>query len=138
MALTEGALLNKMNIVIFYLEISYTAENYGGFIMQWIILLLAGLFEVGWAIAMKYSNGFTVLFPSVITAVGYIASAIFLSLALRHLPLGTAYAMWTGMGIVGTSVLGVFLFREKLSVPQIICVILILVGIIGLKLLAKE
>ena len=98
----------------------------------------AGLFEVGWAIAMKYSNGFTVLLPSVITAIGYIASAIFLSLALRQLPLGTAYAMWTGMGIVGTSILGVFLFQEKLSVPQVICVILILVGIIGLKLLAKE
>ncbi len=113
-------------------------RTYGGFIMQWIILLFAGLFEVGWAIAMKYSNGFTVLLPSVITAVGYIASAIFLSLALRHLPLGTAYAMWTGMGIVGTSILGVFLFQEKLSVPQVICVILILVGIIGLKLLAKE
>ena len=106
--------------------------------MQWIILLLAGLFEVGWAITMKYSDGFTVLLPSVITVIGYIASAVFLSMALRHLPLGTAYAMWTGMGIVGTSILGVFLFHEKLSAPQVICVILILVGIIGLKLLAKE
>ena len=106
--------------------------------MQWIILLLAGLFEVGWAITMKYSEGFTVLLPSVITVVGYIASAVFLSMALKHLPLGTAYAMWTGMGIVGTTVLGVFLFQEKLSMPQVICVILILVGIIGLKLLAKE
>ena len=106
--------------------------------MQWIILLLAGLFEVGWAIIMKYSEGFTVLLPSVITVVGYIASAVFLSMALKHLPLGTAYAMWTGMGIVGTSILGVFLFHEKLSATQVICVILILVGIIGLKLLAKE
>lgn len=106
--------------------------------MQWIILLLAGLFEIGWAIAMKYSNGFTVLLPSVITAVGYIASAVFLSMALKQLPLGTAYAMWTGMGIVGTTVLGVFLFQEKLTIPQIICVVMILVGIIGLKLLAKE
>jgi len=106
--------------------------------MQWIILLLAGLFEIGWAIAMKYSDGFTVLLPSVITAVGYIASAVFLSMALKQLPLGTAYAMWTGMGIVGTTVLGVFLFQEKLSVSQVICVILILVGIIGLKILAKE
>ncbi|MBQ6407742.1 MAG: multidrug efflux SMR transporter [Butyrivibrio sp.] len=106
--------------------------------MQWIILLLAGLFEVGWAITMKYSDGFTVLLPSVITVIGYIASAVFLSMALKHLPLGTAYAMWTGMGIVGTSILGVFLFHEKLSAPQVICVILILVGIIGLKLLAKE
>ncbi len=106
--------------------------------MQWIILLLAGLFEIGWAIAMKYSDGFTVLLPSVITAVGYIASAVFLSMALKQLPLGTAYAMWTGMGIAGTTLLGVFLFQEKLSVPQVICVILILFGIIGLKLLAKE
>lgn len=106
--------------------------------MQWIILLLAGLFEVSWAITMKYSDGFTVFLPSVITVVGYIASAVFLSMALKHLPLGTAYAMWTGMGIVGTSILGVFLFHEKLSAPQVICVILILVGIIGLKLLAKE
>lgn len=106
--------------------------------MQWIILLLAGLFEVGWAVSMKYSEGFTVLLPSVITAVGYIASAVFLSMALRHLPLGTAYAMWTGIGIVGTSVLGIFLFHERLTFLQVICVILILVGIIGLKLLAKE
>ena len=106
--------------------------------MQWIILLLAGLFEISWAIAMKYSNGFTVLLPTMITAVGYIASAVFLSMALKQLPLGTAYAMWTGMGIVGTTVLGVFLFQEKLTVSQIICVVMILVGIIGLKLLAKE
>ena len=86
--------------------------------MQWIILLLAGLFEIGWAIAMKYSNGFTVLLPTVITAVGYIASAVFLSMALKQLPLGTAYAMWTGMGIVGTTVLGVFLFQEKNQRPH--------------------
>jgi quaternary ammonium compound-resistance protein SugE len=87
---------------------------------------------------MTSSNAFTNLLPAVITAVGYIARAIFLSLALRHLPHGMAYAMWTRMGIVGTSILGVFLFQVKLSVPQVICVILILVGIIGLKLLAKE
>ena len=106
--------------------------------MQWIMLILAGVFEVTWACAMKYSNGFTVLLPSVITVVGYIASAVFLALALKHLPLGTAYAMWTGFGIVGTSVLGIFLFNEKLSVPQIVCVVLIVIGIAGLKLLSKE
>lgn len=72
------------------------------------------------------------------SGVGYIASAVFLSIALRQLPLGTAYAMWTGMGIVGTTLLGIFLFNEKLSVPQVICVILIVVGIAGLKLLAKD
>ncbi len=102
------------------------------------MLILAGVFEVTWACTMKYSNGFTVFLPSVITVVGYIASAVFLALALKHLPLGTAYAMWTGFGIIGTSVLGIFLFNEKLSVPQIICVALIVIGIAGLKLLSKE
>ncbi len=106
--------------------------------MSWIMLLLAGIFEVTWAIAMKYSDGFTVLIPSIITVVGYVLSAIFLAIALKQLPLGTAYAMWTGFGIVGTSVLGIFLFQEKLSLPQIICVLMIIVGIIGLKLLSKE
>ena len=106
--------------------------------MQWFLLILAGVFEVTWAIAMKYSNGFTVLIPSVITVVGYIASAVFLALALKHLPLGTAYAMWTGFGIVGTTVLGVLLFNEQLSIPQVICVILIVIGIVGLKLLSPS
>lgn len=106
--------------------------------MQWIMLILAGVFEITWAVAMKYSNGFSVLLPSVITVAGYIASAVFLAISLKHLPLGTAYAMWTGMGIVGTSVLGSFLFRERLNLPQVVCVILIVVGIVGLKLLAKE
>ena len=106
--------------------------------MQWLMLILAGIFEVTWACAMKYSNGFTVFIPTIITIIGYIASAIFLSLALKNLPLGTAYAMWTGFGMVGTSVLGIFLFQEKLSVPQIICILLIVTGIVGLKLLSKE
>ena len=106
--------------------------------MRWIYLLIAGALEITWAVAMKMSNGFSVLMPSIIAGVGYIASAVFLALALKQLPLGTAYAMWTGMGIVGTTLLGVFLFHEKLSVPQVICVILIVVGIAGLKILAKE
>lgn len=106
--------------------------------MQWIMLALAGVLEVTWACAMKFSNGFTKIIPSVITFIGYIASALFLSLALKKLPLGTAYAMWTGFGITGTSLLGIFLFSEKLSHPQIICIILIVVGIAGLKLLSKE
>ena len=105
--------------------------------MQWILLGLAGIFEVTWAIAMKYSNGFTVVLPTVIAVIGYIASALFLSMALKQLPLGTAYAMWTGFGIVGTSILGVFLFQERLSPAQVICVIMIVAGIAGLKLLAK-
>ena len=106
--------------------------------MRWIYLLIAGALEITWAVAMKMSNGFSVLTPSIIAGVGYIASAVFLAIALKQLPLGTAYAMWTGMGIVGTTLLGVFLFHEKLSVPQVICVILIVVGIAGLKILAKE
>ena len=103
--------------------------------MEWIMLLLAGAFEVGWAAAMKMSEGFTKLIPSIITAVGYILSAVFLSMALKKLPLGTAYAMWTGFGIVGTSLLGIFLFHEALSTAQIFCVLLIAAGIAGLKLL---
>ena len=106
--------------------------------MQWLFLLIAGILEVTWACAMKYSNGFTVFLPSAITVVGYILSAVFLALALKQLPLGTAYAMWTGFGIVGTSVLGIFLFREDLSLPQMFCVLLIVIGIVGLKLLSKE
>ncbi len=106
--------------------------------MKWFYLFIAGALEITWAITMKMSDGFTVLIPAVITGIGYIASAVFLSVALKQLPLGTAYAIWTGMGIVGTSVLGVFLFQEKLTVPQVICVMLIVVGIAGLKLLAKD
>ncbi len=104
--------------------------------MQWILLILAGIFEVTWACFMKLSEGFTLPVPTVITAVGYIASALFLSLALKSLPLGTAYAMWTGCGIIGTSLLGVLLFHESLSLPQILCVGLIVIGIAGLKVLS--
>ena len=110
----------------------------GGKPMKWITLALAGVLEVTWACAMKFSEGFTQLVPSVITAVGYIASAVFLSLALKELPLGTAYAMWTGFGIVGTSFLGIVLFHENLTFPQVICVLLIVGGIVGLKLLSSE
>ena len=106
--------------------------------MKWLMLALAGIMEVTWAVAMKAADGFTVLLPSVVTVVGYILSAVFLSLALKELPLGTAYAMWTGFGIVGTSLLGVLLFHERLSGPQILCVALIVVGIVGLKLLGSE
>ena len=106
--------------------------------MHWIMLVLAAVFEITWAIAMKYSDGFTHLVPTIITVVGYIASAVFLAMALKHLPLGTAYAMWTGAGIIGTSVLGVFLFHEKLNLTQVICILLIVIGIAGLKLLGTQ
>lgn len=106
--------------------------------MKWFYLILAGMFEILWAVAMNYSEGFSKLVPSIVTAIGYIASAVFLAMALRELPLGTAYAMWTGAGVVGTSVLGVLLFQEKLTVPQVLCILMIVIGIAGLKLLSKE
>ncbi|WP_294158645.1 multidrug efflux SMR transporter [uncultured Selenomonas sp.] len=101
----------------------------------WLILLFAGVTEVTWAIAMKYSEGFTRLVPSVVTAVFYIASAVLLSVALHKLPLGTAYAIWTGMGIVGTTVLGVVLFHETLTPAHIVCLLMIAGGIVGVKML---
>ena len=106
--------------------------------MKWIYLILAGALEITWAVAMKKSEGFTVVIPTIITGAGYLASAIFLSLALKELPLGPAYAIWTGVGIIGTSILGILLFNEKLSALQVICIILIIIGITGLKLLSKE
>ena len=106
--------------------------------MKWLMLLLAGIFEIMCAIAMKYSNGFSVLIPSIITTVAYILSAVFLALALKYLPLGMAYVMWVAFGIIGTTILGVLLFSEKLTVLQIISIILIIIGVIGLKLFAKQ
>lgn len=104
--------------------------------MEWIMLLIAAIFEVTWAVAMKMSEGFTKMLPSVITAVFYILSAVFLALAMRKLPLGTAYAMWTGFGIMGTTILGIALFHESISLAQTLCILMIAGGIAGLKLLA--
>lgn len=103
--------------------------------MKWVYLILAGISEVTWATAMKYADGFTKLVPSIITVVGYVVSAVFLSFALKKLPLGTAYAMWTGFGIIGTSLLGVWLFHESLSPAQVACIVMIAAGIVGLKVL---
>jgi len=103
--------------------------------MEWLLLLLAGVSEVTWPVAMKYAEGFTKLGPSVVTGIGYIVSAVFLSMALKHLPLGTAYAMWTGFGIIGTTLLGIMLFHETLTFAQACCVLMIVCGIAGLKLL---
>ena len=102
--------------------------------MQWIMLLLAGISEITWAYFMKLSNGFTNVVPSITTLIFYVLSAVFLSLALKKLPLGTAYAMWTGFGIVGTSVLGILIYKETLNAAQIICIVLIVCGIVGLKI----
>ncbi len=105
--------------------------------MQWVYLFLAGIWEVFWAVSLKYSHGFSQWLPSVLTVAGMIASFGFLSLALRELPLGMAYAIWTGIGTVGTFIFGIVLFHESFSVPQGICVLLILAGIGGLKLLTR-
>lgn len=106
--------------------------------MQWIFLLAAGVFEVLWAVELKFSEGFTKLWPSVITVLGMIASFYFLSLALKSLQLGTAYAIWTGIGTVGTVLLGVLLFKEPANLSRIIFISLIVAGIIGLKLTSSN
>lgn len=103
--------------------------------MKWCFLLIAGLLEVVWAVGLKMSEGFSRMIPSGVTIVGMILSFYFLSLALKELPLGTAYAIWTGIGTVGTLIFGVIWFREAIALPQIFCVALIVSGIVGLKLL---
>ena len=102
--------------------------------MAWICLFVAGLFEVSWAINMKYAEGFTRLWPSVITVAASVVSFVLLALALRTLPVGTGYAVWTGIGAVGAAVLGILLFGESSSPTRIACIALIVTGIIGLKL----
>jgi quaternary ammonium compound-resistance protein SugE len=104
--------------------------------MSWLFLFLAGLFEIIWAVGLKYSNGFTRLWPSVGTVAALIISLTLLSLSLRTLPLGTAYAIWTGIGALGTVTLGIYLFGEPASIWRLTCVGLIVAGIIGLKLTA--
>jgi len=104
--------------------------------MAWSLLLLAGLFEVGWAIGLKYTEGFTRLWPSVGTLFALVMSIGLLAPAMRLLPVGTAYAVWTGIGAVGTVALGMVLFGEPATVPRLACIGLILSGILGLKLTA--
>ncbi len=102
--------------------------------MAWGILLLAGLLEVGWAVGLKYTEGFTRLWPTVGTAAAMIGSLGLLGVALRTLPLGTAYAVWTGIGTIGTAILGIILFDEAATAIRMVCIALIVAGIVGLKL----
>ena len=102
--------------------------------MTWVILFIAGLLEIGWAVGLKYADGFTRLWPSVATVVSLIGSMGLLAVALRTLPLGTAYAVWTGIGTVGTAVLGIVLFREPATAMRLACIALIVAGIVGLRL----
>jgi quaternary ammonium compound-resistance protein SugE len=106
--------------------------------MAWIFLLAAGIFEIAWAVGLKYTAGFTRLWPNVATISAMAVSLAMLGLALRTLPLGTAYAVWTGIGTVGTAILGIFLFGEPASFGRVFCVLLIVIGIIGLKAFASH
>lgn len=102
--------------------------------MHWTYLVIAGLLEIAWAIGLKYTEGWTRLYPSLITAALMVASFYFLSIAVRVLPIGTAYAVWTGIGTVGAAVLGILIFGEARDVTKIVCILLIVTGIVGLKL----
>jgi len=106
--------------------------------MAWIILVLAGLFEVAWAVGLKYTDGFTRLLPSVATLAAMAVSVGLLALAVKTLPLSTAYAIWTGIGAVGAVILGIVLFHESASPARLTCLALIIVGIIGLKVVSPE
>ena len=102
--------------------------------VAWLLLLVAGLLEVGWAIGLKYTEGFTRLWPSVFTAAAMVASVALLGIAMKSLPVGTSYAVWVGVGAVGTAILGMVLFAEPATAGRLISLGLILAGIIGLKL----
>jgi quaternary ammonium compound-resistance protein SugE len=102
--------------------------------MAWLYLLIAGLLEIAWAIGLKYTDGFTRLVPSLWTVSAMVASLFFLGLALKTLPVGTAYAVWTGIGTVGVAILGMVLFAEPATAGRLGCIALIVAGIVGLKL----
>jgi len=102
--------------------------------MAWLILLIAGLFETAWAIGLKYTDGFTRPWPTIGTVVAMIVSVVLLGMAMKTLPVGTAYAVWTGVGTVGTVILGMILLSEPVTLARIICIGLIVSGIVGLKL----
>jgi quaternary ammonium compound-resistance protein SugE len=102
--------------------------------MAWVYLMLAGLLEVAWAVGLKYTQGFTKLWPSVWTIATMAASMYLLAVAARTLPIGTAYAIWTGIGAVGTAILGMHLFNEPREPLRLVCIVLIVAGIVGLRL----
>jgi len=104
----------------------------------WLILFIAGLCEVAWAVGLKYTEGFSRLGPSLATVAAMVVSVVLLGWSLKVLPLGTAYAVWTGIGAVGTAILGMILFGESREVARLLCIVLIVAGIVGLKLLTPE
>jgi quaternary ammonium compound-resistance protein SugE len=101
--------------------------------MAWIILFVAGVLEIGWAVGLKYTHGFTRLWPTIGTAVALVGSMLLLGLAVRTLPIGTAYAVWTGIGAAGTALLGLWLFQEPATAGRLLCIGLIVAGVLGLK-----
>ncbi len=103
--------------------------------LSWLYLLIAGLSEIGWAVGLKYTEGFSRPLPTVATVAGMIVSFYFLALAMRNIPLGTAYAVWTGIGAVGSVILGMILFGESRDLARLACIALILAGVVGLKAL---
>ena len=105
--------------------------------MAWFLLFVAGIFEIGWDIGMKYTNGFTKLVPSVLTLISMVLSVYLLSLATKEIPIGTAYAVWTGIGIAGTSILGVIIFNEPVEILKIIFISMILIAVVGLKVISS-
>ena len=106
--------------------------------MAWLILFVAGLFEIGWAVGLKYTEGFTRAVPTLLTGVSLVASMALLGLAVRTLPLGTAYAIWTGIGTIGTVALGIYLFDEPATTLRLLCISLIVVGIVELRFAAPR
>ncbi len=106
--------------------------------MHWVVLFIAGLFEVAWAIGLKYTEGFSKLWPSVFTIASMIISMGLLAYAVKQLPVGTAYAVWTGIGAVGTAILGIILFGESKELARIFFIFLIIIGIVGLKIFSGE
>lgn len=104
--------------------------------MAWVYLVIAGIFEMGWAIGLKYTEGFTRLVPTTLTVLAMAISVALLGLALRDLPVGTGYAIWTGIGTVGTALLGMYLFGDPATVARLACIGLIVAGIVGLKIVS--
>jgi quaternary ammonium compound-resistance protein SugE len=106
--------------------------------MNWWILLVAGMFEVAWAIGLKYSDGFSRLWPSIWTVISMVLSVVLLGIAMKSTPVGTAYAVWVGIGVIGTAVLGMVLFGESANAMRLISLLLIFIGIVGLKLFTGQ
>jgi quaternary ammonium compound-resistance protein SugE len=106
--------------------------------MPWLVLVIAALFEISWAIGLKYSQGFTRPVASVVTIIGLVMSVVLLAAAARTLPIGTAYAVWTGIGAAGTAILGLWLFGEPATPARLVCIALIILGVVGLKIAGGE